>query len=127
MSFRFMASTNSTRLFSSGNFAEFGVSRAEFGQAMYETMLLVPEIPTTAVEADAINFVPGVYGPNCTRHVWFTNNLWYFDVTVEDANGIPHSFDKALRDWLDGLNVFILDTQPSQFSVCQPNESDIDP
>jgi len=96
----------------------FGVSVDEFAAATIDTLALLPDIGTTAAEAAQINFVPGVYGPNCGQHLALTTDRHFLISTVDDANGVPRTFDEALRAWLLGAGVFIVDQHPAQASNC---------
>lgn len=102
-----------------GAFLEnFGVPVDEFAAATIEQLALAPDIQTTAAEADQINFVPGIYGPNCGQHLALTTNNYFLVSTVEDATGTPRTFDEALRAWLSGVDIFIVDEHPAQRSTC---------
>ncbi|MCP4246749.1 MAG: hypothetical protein GY778_06840 [bacterium] len=104
---------------SAGTFlAEYGVPLDAFADGVIASLALLPDIDTTAAEAGQINFVPGVYGSNCSQHVALTTNNYFLISTLDDANSIPHTFDQALRAWLMGADVFIVDEHPAQTSTC---------
>ncbi len=96
----------------------FNATLDEFAELVIASFALLPDISTTAVEADQIDFVPGVYGSNCSQHVALTTNDYFLISTVDDADGVPRTFDQALRDWLMGSDVFIVDEHPAQSSTC---------
>jgi hypothetical protein len=104
----------------SNNFEPFGVDIDEYAVAAGLSLSRLPDIRDTAVEAAAIDFIPGVYGPNCGRHIAFLDAPYFFVATVDDANGQPHSFDQALRSWLQGNDVYVVDEHPAASSTCPP-------
>lgn len=96
----------------------FGVTVDEFAAATIGALALLPNIGTTAAEADQIDFVPGVYGPNCGQHLALTTDNYFLASTVDDGGGVPRTFDESLRAWLLGGGVFIVDEHPALMSSC---------
>ncbi len=90
----------------------------EFADAVLASLALLPDIGTTAFEADQIDFIPGVFGSNCSQHTALTSNSYFLVHTVDDDSGFPRTFDEALRAWLMGSSVFIADEHPAQTSTC---------
>ena len=100
-----------------------GSNMKEYGKLTYASLLALLNIPQTAAQAAQINFVPGVYGPDCGQHVALLSDTWFFNATVKDASGKPFTFHDALRAWLNGQPVLIVDTFPATLSNCQSTEA----
>ncbi len=97
-----------------------GSTLDEFADGVIASLMLLPNIDTTASEAGQISFVPGVFGSNCGQHTALTSSNYFLVHTVDDGNGIPRTFDEALRAWLGGSSIFIVDDHPAQSSTCTP-------
>ncbi len=96
----------------------FGVPLDVFAAATIDSLAMLPDIGTNAAEAGQIDYVPGVYGPNCSQHVALTTNSYFLMSTVDDDSGIPRTFDEALRARLAGTDVFVVDQHPAASSTC---------
>ena len=93
------------------------VSPIDVGTWVQATMLMFPDLPTTA--EDDVGVTPGAFGPGCAEHTALTNDIWFFDATVEDPSGTPRSFHDALAFWLEGSgDIAIIDSVPPTISVC---------
>jgi hypothetical protein len=99
-----------------------GSNMREYGKLTYQALMALPNIGSTAAESANINFTPGVYGPNCGQHVALTSDIWFLRATVKDAAGKPVSFHDALRAWLSGQPVLVVDTYPATLSTCEGAE-----
>lgn len=106
------------------DFQSLGGDPLNIATATRTRLSLLPEISNIAVEASAIDFTPGVYGPACGQHVGLTSNAWYGITTVPNNDGTPLTLSQAIQLWLTGQDVFALDTTPPTLSVCQePDDS----
>jgi hypothetical protein len=98
-------------------------SVAEWSRA---TALRFKDVMTTATEKDKYTITPGVYGNLCQQHIALTNDDWFFEATLKDKNGVEKSFHDALKDWLDGKAVEIVDTVPPTLSTCKVTTDQLD-
>jgi hypothetical protein len=92
------------------------VSPIDVGTWVQATMLMFPDLPTTA--EDDVVVTPGAFGPGCAEHTALTNDIWFFDATVDNPSGTPTSFHDALAFWLEGGDVALIDSVPPTISVC---------
>ncbi len=97
-----------------------GVTPDDFAMATQAMMLALPNIQNTAVEADAIDFVPGVFGPNCGQHIVLMNGGQIHQEKVDDSSGTSTSVYEAIIRWLQGQEVFAVDEHPAVSSICPP-------
>lgn len=101
------------------NFQELGGEALDIATATQTRLTLLPNVSLTAVEADAITFTPGVYGPACGQHVGLTSDTWYGLTTVPDVDGMPLTLSSAIQRWLSGESVLAVDTVPPTLSTCE--------
>lgn len=103
-----------------GTLEAIGLPYDAIAYASRETLLDLADIQTTAIEAADITVAPGIFGPHCGQHEGVYIDKWFFDNTVEDALGVPTNFHDALRAWLDGQPVVIIDSDDwlLRTSVC---------
>jgi len=81
-------------------------------------------VAQTGHEGGGVTVTPGAYGPNCTQHVAITDGAFFFQSTVEDADGRPSTFVGALSRWLGGQMVSVIDAPDvaQSTSVCGPRD-----
>jgi hypothetical protein len=92
-----------------GSLLTLGLCSADLPVLTRPTLLEMANIPTTAVEASQISVVPGAFGPWCGIHEGLNLNTQYFGVTVEDALGNPVTLNDAIRQWMNGNTVSVVD------------------
>ena len=108
------------------DFVGLGGERQEVATAARVRLAQLPMIGSTAVEADEIDFVPGVYGPACGQHVGLTSGPWYLQTTVADASGKAWTFSEAIQAWYEGSEILAVDTVPPATSECGETNDDRD-
>ena len=82
------------------------------------TVMRLKDVLTTATEKASYTQQPGVFSPYCGQHVGLTNDEWFGVHTLEDSTGKKYTFHDALRKWVDGGKVGLIDTIPSTLAVC---------
>jgi hypothetical protein len=104
-----------------------GGSAADYAIGSASALEQLRDISASAAEAAKIDFVPGVYGPNCTQHVGTSNNRFFLQTTVDDRNGNPRTFAEAVTQWLLGEQVDIIDdpNPEEKTSRCAPATDDL--
>lgn len=86
-----------------------GLAESQFQEAAVQMLGSLFTIQDTAVEGDAIEVVPGAYGPNCAQHVALESTNWWAVGTVQDEAGVDWSFQHAVLAWYGGASVSVVD------------------
>jgi|GEM_PF-1400033 hypothetical protein len=83
------------------------------------SLMRFKDVDKNATEKSQYTKQPGVFAQYCGQHVGLTNDKGWFSVyTMEDSAGDKLTFHDALRKWVDGAKVGLIDTVPSTLAVC---------
>lgn len=92
-----------------GGMAEYVAIAEDDHEVMMRAFLAsLAGLRTTAAERADIDFVPGIYAPNCAQHVALETNDWWRVATVADGT-TPTTYQDAVQRWYTGSAVAILD------------------
>lgn len=90
-----------------------GMPEDDYQESVVSMLEALADLPTTAVEGDAIEVVPGAYGPNCAQHVALESTSWWAVSTLQDDGGAEWSFQQAVLAWKDGQSIALIDAPNS--------------